>query len=69
MIVVHEMGASILPTEEASASFHSTVVQLLVLTAEKTQTVPTLAAGDFRTPKLTTSPELVKQTNKKAVLP
>ena len=69
MIVVQKTGASILPTEEASASFHPTVVQLLVLTAEKTQTVPTLAAGDFRTPRLTASPELVKQTNKKAVLP
>lgn len=46
----------------ASASFHSTEVQLLVLTAEKTQTAPTLAAGDFRTPKLTASPELVKKS-------
>ena len=51
----------------ASASFHSTAVQLLVLTTQKTQTAPTLAAGGFRTPKLTASPELVKKKKKSRV--
>lgn len=41
-------------------SFHFAVVQLAVLTAEETQTVPTLATGDFRSPKLTVSTALVK---------
>ena len=41
-------------------AFHFAVVQLAVLTAEETQTAPTLATGDLRSPKLTASAALVK---------